>query len=212
MGKYFFREPIQEIFECAALLRQAADAHVSGDRPLAARLIQSSNRPILRDWLNSVWGKASPYVKVKYIDLSHPNLAKAERVENRMPDFHLKRQLHARDGFTCRFCSIPVVRKEVREFLHKLYPMDLPWGRTNPSQHAAFQVLWAQYDHIVPHARGGTNELTNMVIACAACNFGRMNYLLDEVGINDPREKPVLRSSWSGMEDLLPASQRIEFS
>ncbi|TXG75932.1 hypothetical protein E6Q11_05910 [Candidatus Dojkabacteria bacterium] len=34
---------------------------------------------------------------------------------------------------------------------------------------------------MIPHARGGDNSLENMILTCSACNFGRMNLLLEEV-------------------------------
>jgi len=73
-------------------------------------------------------------------------------------------------------------------------------GRTNASQHRAFQALWVQYDHLLPHARGGDNSLDNMVITCAPCNFGRGDYTLEKMGLNDPRTRDPVRSTWDGLE------------
>lgn len=39
----------------------------------------------------------------------------------------------------------------------------------------------ATLDHVVPLSRGGIHGLSNVVIACAGCNFGRHNRLIDEV-------------------------------
>lgn len=36
----------------------------------------------------------------------------------------------------------------------------------------------ATLDHVVPLSRGGVHGLTNVVVACASCNFGRHNALL----------------------------------
>jgi 5-methylcytosine-specific restriction endonuclease McrA len=127
-------------------------------------------------------------------------LAKADREVDRMPTSAEKRELLERDGFHCRFCGIPVIRPEVRRRIRKHYADALPWGRSNASQHAAFQAMWVQYDHVVPHSRGGGSDLDNLVIACAPCNFGRMEYALEEVGLIDPRERAPIRSAWSGLE------------
>jgi hypothetical protein len=85
----------------------------------------------------------------------------------------------------------------------RAYPDALPWGRTNPTQHAAFQGLWMQFDHVLPHSRGGDNSLENVVITCAPCNYGRMHWTLDEVGLVDPRKMPTHKTSWDGLERLL---------
>ena len=209
MPRICFRPPIPEIFDCVSLIRTAVDAHLLNNHAEAKALLVQANSPIVRDWLNSVWGKESPYVQLRAIPDGPPILNKSARLETRMPNAAEKAALHRRDGFNCRFCGIPVIRREVRQFLHSLYPEALPWGRTNVSQHSAFQALWAQYDHILPHSRGGTNALDNMVIACAACNFGRMDFTLEEVGIDDPRTRQPQHSDWNGLEHVLPPAKRV---
>jgi len=125
-----------------------------------------------------------------------------------MPGKALVEQLHERDGYHCRYCGIPVVRPEIRKLAHELYPDEVTWGRTNASQHAGFQALWAQYDHVVPHSYGGTNDIGNLVVSCAACNFGKMSFSLEQIGLSDPRERPPIRSSWDGLERLRIGSRR----
>ena len=117
-----------------------------------------------------------------------------------MPTATEKALLHQRDGFHCRFCGIPVVRAEVRKRMRAAYPQALSWERRNPDCHAAFQAMWAQYNHIVPFKRGGLNNLENLVVSCAPCNFGRMQYTLDEVGLLDPRGREPVRARWDGLE------------
>jgi 5-methylcytosine-specific restriction endonuclease McrA len=154
----------------------------------------------IREWTESLWGRNSPYVKKLAIEESIGEVPLDRRVKIRMPTAPEKRELHARDGYHCRFCGIPVVRKEIRVRIRRRYPEALSWGRTNPTQHAAFQAMWAQYDHVVPHARGGTNALENLVVTCAPCNFGRMSYSLAQVGLLDPRTREPARSVWEGLE------------
>jgi len=194
-----FREPTPAVFEAARALDEAVSAHLAGDRPRAARLFARANDPEVRAWLESLWGKGSPYVSVCKL----PPAPEAVRVPVRMPTTAQKRTLHARDGFHCRFCGVPVVRPEVRKLAAVLYPAEVTWGKTNASQHAGFQALWAQYDHVVPHSCGGTNELDNLVVTCAGCNFGKMSYRLEELGLLDPREFAPVTSQWDGLERFL---------
>jgi hypothetical protein len=60
-----------------------------------------------------------------------------------------------------------------------------------------------QYDHVVPHAHGGTNEVENVIVACAPCNCARMECTLEEVGLEDPRMRMPVQSSWDGLERLI---------
>lgn len=197
------RSPIPEIAQAAQYLDGAISAHMSGDRRRASDLIRAANIPAIRDWVESLWGKNSLYVRYRAVSDAPPTLSRVERVSMRMPTAAEKRHLHARDGYHCRFCGIPVIRAEVRNRLRKLYPNALPWPTNNKGQHPAFQAMWAQYDHVLPHARGGTNDFENTIVTCAPCNFARMNYTLKEVGLADPRMREPIQSSWDGLERLL---------
>lgn len=63
--------------------------------------------------------------------------------------------------------------------------------------------MWLQYDHVLPHARGGNNDLSNVVITCAPCNFGRMDKLMEEIGVIDPRTRKAVDTDWDGLERLI---------
>jgi hypothetical protein len=205
LGRSCFRPPIPEIAEAAEHLDKAVSAHVSGQPNQAEELIKQANIPAIREWTESLWGKNSPYVKPRSVADAPPTIERAQRVKLRMPNSEEQQALHLRDGYNCRFCGIPVIRRKIRDRLRKLYPSALPWGQKNAFQHAAFQAMWAQYDHILPHARGGNNDLNNIVVTCAPCNYGRMNYTLEEVGLADPRTRSPIRSTWDGLERLLMA-------
>jgi hypothetical protein len=202
-GLLCLRPAIPEIGVAAEYLSAAVSAHLAGDPRSAAGLIRATNLPVIRDWVESLWGKASPYVHFQEVSNAPPILSRADRLLLRMPNQAEKRLLIERDGYHCRFCGIPVIRAEIRNRLRRFYPDALPWPTvSNKAQHPAFQAMWVQYDHVLPHARGGTNEMKNMLIACAPCNFARMNYTLEEIGLADPRLREPVRSGWDGLERL----------
>jgi hypothetical protein len=194
-----FRDPIPEIADATRYLDAAISAHLVGRQHLAEELILLADIPAIRDWTESLWGKNSVYVRCRPSQKLKA-VPGNERLRMRMPTAEEKRQLHLREGYYCRFCGIPVVRKEVRNRIRVVYPNALRWGKTNAEQHTAFQAMWVQYDHLFAHAFGGTNELSNVVVTCAPCNFGRMSHDLEEVGLNDPRARSPLGGSWDGLE------------
>jgi hypothetical protein len=202
------RDPIPEIFEVAQTLEAAVSNHLAGEYQEADQLFALANNPVVRDWTESIWGKNSPYIKVRKI----PAPDVKEWVEPRMPTAAQIALLQARDGFRCRFCGILVIPAAVRKRAHALYPASVPWGKTNQSQHAGFQALWAQYDHVVPHSCGGTNALENLVVTCAACNYGKMSYRLEELGLLDPRNFPPVVSAWDGLGKLLTVRTVADYS
>lgn len=195
-----FRESIPQIADAAGLLDDAVSAHLAGNVAVAKGLIRSADIPAIRAWTESIWGSRSVYLQYRAIPDSPPTLPRKARIPLRMPSLAEKQRLHARDGYHCRFCGIPVIRKEIRARMVAAYPLEAPWGKKNAEQHAALQAMRAQYDHILPHSRGGTNDLRNMVVTCAPCNFGRMEFTLEEVGLADPRDREPVRSAWNGLE------------
>ena len=194
------REPIPEIAIAAHYLDEAVSSHLKGHSDLADELIRRANMPEIREWTESLWGSNSPHVQFRVVADAPPSLSPEQRVKLRMPTSAEKVLLHQRDGYHCRFCGILVIRAEIRRAIQTVYPNALQWGKKNTEQHAAFQAMWLQYDHLLPHARGGDNDVNNIAITCAPCNFGRMNYTLAEVGLADPRIREPMRSMWDGLE------------
>jgi 5-methylcytosine-specific restriction endonuclease McrA len=203
------REPISEIFHASHLLDRATDAHLVGDYSAADALIRTANIPAVRAWTESLWGSkaANPdqwkYHRFRMVPAAPPLLPKEQRISQRMPSSTERSIIIERYGRNCVFCGIPLIGKKVRMVLQRAYPEALSWGHTNQTQHAAFQCMWMQFDHVLPHSRGGDNTLENVVVTCAPCNYARWDSTLDEVGLFDPRKLPTQRTSWDGLERLL---------
>jgi 5-methylcytosine-specific restriction endonuclease McrA len=196
------RQPIADLFRCAWLLDRAVSAHLAGDREQAARLFGAADMNSVREWTESLWGSAKKwpeqkhYKRLRAVDgLPEQNAT----LKDRMPTPAQRRTLVDRDGFNCRYCGLPVIPKCVRDRVAKDYPDKVSWGGSNAAQHAGFQALWLQFDHIVPHSFGGTNELENIVISCAGCNYCKEGYRIEHLGVEHPLQRPVLKTSWDGL-------------
>ena len=198
-----FREPVPEIFHAAELLDSAVDAHLEGAHGMAERLIAEANMPEVRNWVESLWGSKSDQIhRFRSVEGAPPLLDENDRDPKRdaNDDPKLQQAIISRDGYQCRFCGIPVIHSKIREAMHSHYGNALPWPRTNAGQHTAFQCLWLQFDHVLPHCRGGRTDIENLVITCGPCNYGRLAWTLEEVGLIDPRTRPVRRTDWDGLE------------
>ena len=190
-------EPLAQLKDAARYLDAAVSAHLQHKPTIAEELFRLANMPEIRQWTKSIWANSEVHVRLRS---SLPTLAKELRAKERMPSLAEKARVHERDGYHCRFCGMPVVRSTTRKRIHQAYPQAVIWGAKEVQQHAAFQAMWAQYDHVVPHARGGSNDLGNVVLTCAPCNFGRAGYTLQEVAITDPRTRLPVQSQWDGLE------------
>lgn len=199
-----FREPIPEIFQAAKELQKALQYNQEWSYRKADTLFTEMDNKKIKDWVESIIWRRSPYIQYREVPRSPQILQKEKRVPIRMPNQEEKRKIHERDLYQCRFCGTPVIRKEVREYLIKLYPHSIRWWKTNTSRHAAFFAMWAQYDHILPHARWWDNSLDNLVLTCTACNFWRMNYTLEEVWIYYPKEFTTsIIPDWNWWEEFV---------
>ncbi|MBK0401211.1 HNH endonuclease [Limibaculum sp. M0105] len=197
-------EPVEAIFEAARLLDQAASAHVAGDRRTADALLRAADLPLIAEWTKKIWGKFDQEIhRYREVPGAPPLLTKVQRKNARMPSAEERRALIARDGHRCRFCGIPVIEPRVRKAIQKIYPDSCRWGGREAEQHAAFQCMWLQFDHLLPHSRGGDNSLENVVITCAPCNFGRCDWTLEETGLIDPRTRAPETIDWDGLERFL---------
>jgi hypothetical protein len=209
-----FAAPIPEIFEAARLLDQAVSAHLQGDFSGADRLVRDADIRTIGDWLDPIWLRRSALVKSRRVDGLPVILPKDQRHKPRTASKSLRKALVERDGHHCRFCGMPLVRPEVRKMLTKLYPEAARWTSARETdQHRGLQAMWMQYDHVLVHSRGGATDLGNLIVTCAACNFGRDRFTLEEMGLSDPRIDVRLpswdgRKSWTGLERLLPEAQR----
>lgn len=192
-------DPIPQVANAARYLDAAVSAHLYGKFYVAEELIRLADMPEIRKWTKAIWANSSLHLRTP-ITQERPTLSKERRTKLRMPTLAEKGQIHLRDGYHCRFCGMPVIRPEIRTRMRAIYPNVLIWGRKEIEQHAGFQAMWAQYDHLLPHAKGGANDLDNLVLTCAPCNFGRGGYTLEEVGVEDPRTRPPIQSSWDGLE------------
>jgi 5-methylcytosine-specific restriction endonuclease McrA len=190
-------EPIAQLKDAARYLDTAVSAHLQQKPAIAEELFRLADMPEIRRWTKLIWANSEIHVRARS---SEPTLAKELRAKERMPTQAEKSQVHQRDGYHCRFCGMPVVRSKTRKLIHQAYPQAVIWGDKEAQQHAAFQAMWAQYDHVVPHSRGGTNDLENLVLTCAPCNFGRAGYTLQEVAVTDPRSRLPVQSQWDGLE------------
>lgn len=198
-------EPIPEIFIAAERLQSAVDAHLIGDGKRAHELIAAADDPVVRAFTEVAWG---PNAKSRYgfiaVEGAPPFLSKVDRPMPRMPVASVRRAAIERDGYHCRFCGMPVIDPAVRKLMQSAYPTAVGWGKTNATQHAAFQCMWLQFDHVLPNSRGGVSSEENIVVTCAPCNFGRMETTLEEARLIDPLSRPNPRKwrgfdSWDGL-------------
>ncbi|MGO4127685.1 HNH endonuclease [Inquilinus sp. YAF38] len=195
--------PIPELDEAVDLLSRAADALLAGNDDLARDCIERADIPAVHAWASKAMGKIDEDIH-RYRPAADvvDAVARAERAALRMPGRSVLDRICARDGYRCRFCGSRVVLSTARHAMEARLPGAVRWGNGNRERHAAFFALAATIDHLVPHSKGGGNDPENLVTTCQACNFGRNDWLLEEVGLIDPRSRRPVVDDWDGLKRL----------
>ncbi len=205
-----FLPPIPELDAAADLLSEAADALLAGDRDLARACLRRADMDTIHAWASRIMGPTDTalhrYRPVAGAAIATSSVTKAKQ---RMPGSSIKAAVHARDGYRCRFCGSRVADPRARDAMKKMVPDVIPWSAEGKNWHAAFYALTATIDHLVPHARGGGNDLDNLVTTCWPCNFGRGGWLIEEVAIIDPRTRPPIIDHWDGLTRMLTVAPEI---
>lgn len=186
--------------EAADLLAAAADSLLSDDREKAAQYLISADHPSVHEHILRLVSKMTP--EVHRCTRRPVTLPKEERHPERMPPLSVEWQIYERDGWRCRFCGIKVISRKARSVLVKNFPLETRWDAPEFERHAALYALASSLDHVVPHSRGGINKEENFVTACYGCQFGRGEWTLEEVEIEDPRLRPPFVDNWDGLTRL----------
>lgn len=210
------KEPIPEIYAAYDALSSAVDAHLKGDHLLAERHFLAADSRTVWNWTNPGWSRPDLNVVIKRPDGDTRIIPKERRDPDRKISRAVRIEVLKRDGFRCRYCGIPVVDAEIRKIARALYPKAVPWINNDAiNEHAGFQCLWLQYDHVLPHCHGGLSSHENVVISCALCNFGKDQFTLRQLGLVDPRDFPPEKIQWDGLERMrtlaVPSQTKVKF-
>jgi len=115
-----------------------------------------------------------------------------------------EKKLYARDNYKCRYCSCYVMPKKLFKKAQSLVGETyLPLGRTNLTRSGFYLMFVATLDHVVPLSLGGRTNESNLVTCCWSCNYGKANYTVKQIGINDPLDRNIELDTENKVERLL---------
>lgn len=123
----------------------------------------------------------------------------------RNPTAAARREVIARDRWRCRVCGVRVADKGAIKRLVEAFPWETRWRPPERQKHQTLRLIWGVLDHVMPWARGGSSLAENLILACNPCNYGRMNFTFEEVGIAHPFSRPAVVDEWDGLTRLSKA-------
>lgn len=144
--------------------------------------------------------------------VTHPIVAAPQRPGRRPPGIGVQTHspprpvvaaVYRRDRFTCVYCARRTVPLPVLGLVSELLPAEFPW-HPNWRRDVAHRVYWdlsTTLDHVQSVSTGGDWQATsNLVTACARCQYQKGNRSLADMGWQISRTT----SAWDGLTALLP--------
>ena len=116
-----------------------------------------------------------------------------------------EREINQRDNYICRYCEGKVIDKRVLKKMEKKIGSEhfKVSGNSNAIRHGLVFFIRATVDHVLPRSYGGLTDIDNSVTSCWSCNYGKRNALLYQMGIDDPRDRPIINKNlWDGLTSL----------
>lgn len=151
-------------------------------------------------------GQQSAYFRVQNRrEIDRKNKTRNHSHSTKRLSASLEREAFERDGFRCRYCTLPIVDKRVySEFSRVIGSNIFSVEKKNSVRHGITLIFRGVADHLTPFASGGETTLENLVTSCYSCNFGKAGYTIEQLGISNPLERaPIKDISWQGALEFL---------
>lgn len=189
------------------LFIDAVRTAAAGDRAKSIQLLSKIKSDELRDWycehgqMSGMFRNNELKIETERKNISLDSL--------RSPDKYQK-EVFQRDDYACQYCGVKVIPEEVFAAYSKFVGLDFFRATgTNSERHGIVLAFRANADHVVPWIHGGRTSPENLVTSCWSCNYGKSGYTLEEIGIDDPREKKITNPKWQGLTEYILKLKKI---
>jgi 5-methylcytosine-specific restriction endonuclease McrA len=178
---------------------------VRGDIAAGLEHLERTRHLEIREWFKTIGQNSG---KKRFQELgsleAKESLIERSLVVSGRVNIALARQVLQRDHYCCRYCGVQVIyASEARRIRKRFGAENFQMSQDNDIAHGTLRAFYNSFDHVVPRSRGGQNTADNIVTACYACNFGKDNFTVDQLGLDDPRQNPPVDSAHDGFVSLL---------
>lgn len=181
-------------------VRHAADGDTAG----AVAMLRTLRSDEMRAWFDE-HGQVSGRRRRSVLRQPTPSTGPSSLDPLRSPR-RFEVAVYQRDFHQCRYCGLKIIPKEVLYAFEKIVgTLEFRTRGTNAEQHGVIHAFKAVVDHVEPYKRGGRTDFNNLVTACPGCNYGKEAFTLEELGLDNPRDRVPVESDWDGLTSLLPA-------
>ncbi len=165
-------------------LSKALNLAQEGEIDEARMTLKDSADFELRKWF-SVHAQNSGVWRYKALNVPTPEPIAPLDLETKLTKFEVP--IFNRDSYHCRYCgSKVIVKKEFKEMQFLLGEQYFPLKGGNKGRSGYYLMFCATLDHVFPRSLGGATDEDNLVTCCWPCNYGKSNYTLAQIGLDNP--------------------------
>ena len=170
-----------------------------GQTEAALEALAKTRESEIRDFF-ALHGQQSAYFRFQGVPKSKVT-KRADGTNAPRMNSKIELEILSRDKHCCRYCGTGVISKEVlKGYSQRIGELNFPMGKSNATRHGVILGFRAVADHVVPYSEGGATDASNLVTSCWSCNYGKSNYTVVELGLDDPRDRePVGIPGWVGL-------------
>lgn len=137
-----------------------------------------------------------------------PKISEDLRDPRRSPKI-FQTEVFNRDGYRCRYCGSKLISQDfIKLFIKKIDSPLFQRGHNAATINGIIHITWPVADHVTPWNQGGRTDLTNLVSACAPCNYGKDGNTLEQLGLQNPLDREPVIDKWNGLTDKLTTSKK----
>lgn len=194
------------------LFSDAVEKASYGKKTESIQILQKIRSDEMRTWFESLGQHAGMYRVAKLSTQSSAKLS-ADQLDTLRAPAKFEKAVFERDSYLCRYCGLKVVAKKVLTAFEKAVgKSNFSSQGTSAQQHGILHGFKIVADHVVPHRLGGRTDLNNLVTSCPACNYGKYYYTIEQLGIDDPRDRPPVKSDWDGLTSFIEGLKQYQLS
>ena len=179
---------------------------LKGQKDDAIAVLQKTRSDELREWYIEHGSYSGHKHRVNLLKKPLPEKYAGELDVKEKYSVIQQRKIYQRDNYTCRYCEMRVVDERVLEKMEMMIGSEnfKYSGNSNAIRHGLIFYIRSTVDHVVPRSYGGLTDMNNGVTSCWNCNYGKLNALLYQMEIDDPRNRPGINGNlWDGLTSTL---------
>jgi 5-methylcytosine-specific restriction endonuclease McrA len=187
----------------------AVDDYIRGDKNGCLDKLATINSKDITNWFIEHGQMSGRHRKITLNIPVPKSLPKELRDPIRSPA-RIQNEVFKRDGYKCRYCSSKLISQDfIRLLIKELNSPVFQRGETNLETHSIIHIAWPVADHVIPWNLGGRTVLTNLVSACATCNYGKDGYSIEQLGLENPFNRAPLIDNWTGLTDRIESLRTL---